>query len=176
MSSISALVGNSDLSGEARDYLEDIVRSLRSRVGTSASRAEEVREISAAAEALEATLRSSSGVYVYTFPHYFKHPWREGSDHILLKVGATTKNAWQRVREQVRQTAAPEEPLLLRVYLTNTPIDDERKFHELLDGADHERSGIKVGGVEWFSTTLEFLDVIASVLSLQVVAADSTLA
>jgi hypothetical protein len=169
---ISTLLKSRTLSTLTSIHLQNIREELQKVAGSAGAINEEVVEVTAAAEILDRALRNASGVYAYTLPHYLKYPWDESSGHTLLKVGSTTRGAWQRIVEQVRTTAIPEEPLLLRVYLTDTPEETERVFHRLLDAAGHERSGTKIAGIEWFSTTLVFLDEIAATLGLETLSAD----
>jgi hypothetical protein len=86
----------------------------------------------------------------------------------------TTKDAAQRVRQQVRGTSVPEEPLILRVYRTTAmqPREVEQKFHLLLNAAVHTRPTGNTGSREWFETSTEFLDAIAAVLGLETLQAD----
>jgi len=85
-------------------------------------------------------------------------------------VGRADRSVIRRFREQVRTTALPGDPVLLRVYRCDE--DDstrhERKFHSLLEAADHDRSKAGAGGTEWFLTSLKFLDEIATTLDLEV--------
>jgi hypothetical protein len=76
----------------------------------------------------------------------------------------------RRFREQIRTTALPEDPVLLRVYPTSETdaLEKERTFHRLLEAADHDRSSARTGGTEWFLTSLKFLDEIAVTLALEV--------
>jgi hypothetical protein len=118
------------------------------------------------------TLRGASGVYVYTYPHYWRYPYVPGSEQRLLKVGRTDRGAWTRVRDQARSTGAPETPLLLRVYVGRDSTAVEAQFHRLLDTAGHPRSEGGAAGREWFATHLAFLDEIARALELEVLAAE----
>jgi hypothetical protein len=115
----------------------------------------------------EAEAAASAGIYVYTLPHYWHYPFDLETGRTLLKVGRSDRDAIRRFREQTRTTALPEDPILLRVYLTDVdsaPV--ERQFHELLEAAGHDRSTARTGGREWFLTSLRFLDQIAIALKL----------
>ena len=117
------------------------------------------------------------GVYVYTLPHYRKHPVEKGnsedeaSTRTLYKVGRTEVDVKGRVKAQ--STGLPEPPLLLRCYI---PIGDnapsvkevEDQLHEVLEAADHRRNRKKGAGREWFLTSLIFLDTLAEALGLEV--------
>ena len=109
------------------------------------------------------------GIYVYSLPHYVRHPYDEESGRTLLKVGRADRSVIKRFREQTRTTALPEDPVLLRVYPCGEESSSvmEGKFHSLLEAADHDRSKARTGGTEWFLTSLKFLDEIATTLGLQ---------
>lgn len=112
------------------------------------------------------------GIYVYTLPHYYNHPLQASEDDVLadrtlMKVGKSDSDVIRRFREQVRNTALPEDPLLLRIYTSvDGKGDVERRFHLLLSAADHRRNKSRVAGSEWFLTSLKFLDALASDMGL----------
>jgi hypothetical protein len=68
----------------------------------------------------------------------------------------------------MRGTAAPEDPVIRRVYVcpdeSDAPAVMERKFHALLSAAGHVREYASNSGREWFLTNEEFLDAIADTL------------
>jgi hypothetical protein len=156
------------LTPSTRTELERRLRILEERASdTAARKVEEEQAIEATTQAEELAV---PGVYVYALPHYLRHPYDEDSGRTLLKVGRADRSVIRRFREQVRTTALPEDPVLLRVYRCDE--DDstrhERKFHSLLEAADHDRSKARTGGTEWFLTSLKFLDEIATTLDLEV--------
>ena len=161
---------NPDFSTTTKSYLT----SLRSEFDAHGQDAEAVeredREIEAASENLERAIEDLDGVYVYTFPTYFRTVQKIDPERILLKIGKTDRFSSTRIREQQRATNMPEDPWTLRVYRSETiPLDDlERKFHKMLDAAGHGRSNGRRAGKEWFYTNLEFLDSVAELLSLEV--------
>jgi hypothetical protein len=163
---------------EVRAYLNIVLVALDELAGDANAALREEAEIEARSAQLESEaekkLRNTAGVYVYTYPHYWKHPYVPGTERRLLKVGKTDGAAFTRIRAQARQAGAPEEPLLLRVYVAPEPGMSERSFHRLLDAAEHSRNEGATAGREWFSTTLEFCDEIAAALRLEVLAADVT--
>ena len=124
--------------------------------------------------AIEATVTAEEhgvpGVYVYSLPHYIRHPYDDESGRTLMKVGRADRSVIRRFREQTRTTALPEDPVLLRIYPcdADSSTEFERTFHRLLEAADHDRSKARTGGTEWFLTSLRFLDEIALVLHLEV--------
>lgn len=162
------------LSQATRNHLNAVVEQLLDVVADPTAQAREEAELQGKGDELEDTLVGQGGVYVYTFPHYFRFPTVEGTNRTLLKVGMTTKDASERVRQQARLTGVPEDPLLLRVYQhpTRDPRDIEKAFHLLLNAADHSRGDTKTGGKEGFETSIDFLDAIAEVLGLSVTSAE----
>jgi hypothetical protein len=75
----------------------------------------------------------------------------------------------RRFREQTRTTALPEDPVLLRIYVTEADtIEKERVFHRMLEAADHDRSQARTGGTEWFLTSVRFLDELAGILGMEI--------
>ncbi|MEX0874587.1 MAG: hypothetical protein WD646_00270 [Actinomycetota bacterium] len=124
-------------------------------------------------EAKEATQRAEAqaipGIYVYSLPHYLRHPYDEQANRTLFKVGHSNRSAIQRFRQQTRTTALPEDPVLLRIYPTtdDDAVAKESLFHGLLEAADHDRSTARTGGTEWFLTSLRFLDQIAASVGLE---------
>jgi hypothetical protein len=163
------------LSQAARNHVNQVVEQLLDVAADPTAQAREEAELQGKGDILEDTLVAQGGVYVYTFPHYFRFPTVEGTNRTLLKVGMTSKDASERVRQQARLTGVPEDPLLLRVYQhpTRDPRDIEKDFHLLLNAADHSRGDTKTGGKEWFETSIDFLDAIAEVLELTVTSAES---
>jgi hypothetical protein len=151
-----------------RDVLEERLAELERRAADPNARAVEDKQ------ARDATVRAEDnaipGIYVYTLPHYLRHPYDEDSQRTLMKVGRADSSVIRRFREQTRTTALPEDPVLLRIYPTTEveSIDKERLFHRLLEAADHDRSSARTGGTEWFLTSTKFLDEVASSFGLEV--------
>lgn len=157
---------------DVREHLTGVLAQLEDRANDPAAERRETEELQADSRQFEKTaeerLRNSAGVYVYTYPHYWTHPYEPGTERRLLKIGKIDGAAFARTRAQAVQTGAPEDPLLLRVYLTPDPSVTEQTFHRLLDAAEHQGTAV---GREWFTTTIEFCDEIARALRLQVLAA-----
>ena len=151
---------------DVKAYLLAIRAMLDAKAVDAQAVEAEDQQLQSDSATLESALRQASGVYVYTYPHYWKYPYDPDTDRRLLKVGRTTNQAWGRVLNQARQTGMPEDPLLLRVFETDDPNATERAFHMLLDAAQHHRSTGTAVGQEWFSSTLEFCDAVATVLKL----------
>jgi hypothetical protein len=156
------------LSDAARRDLQSRLALLEERASDpTARKVEDERAVEATSAAED---HGVPGIYVYALPHYVRHPYDEESGRTLLKVGRADRSVITRFRQQTRTTALPEDPVLLRVYPT---VEDdssrfERKFHALLEAADHDRSKARTGGTEWFLTSLRFLDEIATTLGLEV--------
>jgi hypothetical protein len=158
----------SALSTDARAYLQANLDELERRANDPARLDEEVQRASAQTQQAEA--RNEAGVYVYALPHYIRHPYDQASDRTLLKVGRSDSDVIVRFRSQIRTTALPEEPILLRIYRTSgaSTAPAEAAFHRLLDAADHSRTAGKSAGREWFLTHTRFLDEIARTLGLHI--------
>lgn len=163
-----SIIKTAELSDEAVRVLTINLRELERR--SEDPEARDAEERAALKSTTKVESEGTAGIYVYALPHYLRYPYDQESGHTLLKVGHSSRDVISRFRNQTRTTALPEEPILLRIY----PVGDEasnsveRKFHQLLQAADHERSAARTGGTEWFLTSLRFLDVIAETLSLPV--------
>lgn len=120
----------------------------------------------------KALQQAVAGIYVYTLPHYYAQPMERSEDALLadktlMKVGKSDSDVIRRFRQQERNTALPEDPLLLRIYTSVEGKGDvERRFHLLLSAADHRRNKSRVAGTEWFLTSLKFLDALAADMGL----------
>lgn len=159
------------ISTECKSYLENGLLEIAARSSNSVLQAQEERE--ALGQSIILEKKSTPGVYVYSLMHYLRFPYDQSSGRTLMKVGRSDRDVIKRFREQIRTTALPEEPVLLRVYkaveidMSLTVI--EKRFHTLLEAADHDRSAARTGGTEWFLTSLKFLDEIGSTLGLEVI-------
>jgi len=114
------------------------------------------------------------GVYVYTLPHFLRHPTVADSSRTYFKVGMATGEIRKRVFQQL--TGFPEEPLVLRVYQSSTitPIELEKRFHRHLRAAEHIRKSPGRSGTEWFETTVAFLDSAAELMGVTIHASQAT--
>ena len=117
-----------------------------------------------------AEAQNTPGIYVYTLPHYLKYRVDADTEKTLLKVGHSSTDAVFRANSQGRLTALPEDPVLLRIYPTESSSSPtiEKQFHEWLRMADHHGARTTRAGSEWFLTSTKFLDHIAASLNLQV--------
>jgi hypothetical protein len=156
------------LSPAARSYLETNLAELDRRADNETARLAEDQRAKEQTEAAEA--RHNSGIYVYALPHYLRYPFESATGRTLMKVGRSDSDVIQRFRNQIRTTALPEEPILLRIYRTaDAPSTQaETDFHRLLEAAQHSRSISRTAGREWFLTSTRFLDEIARVLKLSI--------
>ncbi len=146
----------------ARAWLEELESQLDAIGSDEVTLARE--EDAARHRTEEAEVSAKPGIYVYSLPHYLRHPYDPERGHTLLKVGRSRVDVFQRTAQQSRTTALPEDPLLLRVYQTS-PEDAsgiERYFHTFLEDADHLRNRSSRAGREWFLTTTKFLDRLAT--------------
>lgn len=155
-----------DLSTPLRTALVEQESLLMSRAEDRQAQTEEVAVAVEATRAAEAG--GPSGIYVYTLPHYLRHPYEPETGRTLLKVGHSSKDAHYRAASQGRLTALPEDPILLRIYPVEESAEAERDFHAWLRDADHAGSRTRRGGSEWYVTSTKFLDRIARSKDLQV--------
>ncbi|WP_186629402.1 GIY-YIG nuclease family protein [Rhodococcus sp. BP22] len=156
-----------ELSPDLRDALVEQEKQLSARAADSKAQDAEIDV--AVADSVAAEKANTSGIYVYTLPHYIKHRADEESGRTFLKVGHSARDAFYRARSQGRLTALPEDPILLRIYPADESANMERLFHSWLEDADHSRSRTTRGGSEWFLTSPKFLDRIAASLGLSVI-------
>lgn len=155
------------LSPQLRAILTEQESLLTSRADDRRAQAVEVAEAVKATEDAEAS--GKAGIYVYTLPHYLRHPVDAATGKTLLKVGHSSTDAHYRAGSQGRLTALPEDPILLRIYPVEASAVAEREFHEWLRDADHAPSRTRRGGSEWFVTSTKFLDRIAKSKGLDVI-------
>jgi hypothetical protein len=153
------------LSEHLRQALEEQEQLLNAVVNDSQAaeaEAEEAVEKSKAAEA-----ENIPGIYVYTLPHYVRHPYDPKTGRTLLKVGHSSVDALYRAASQARVTSLPEDPWLLRIYPAEASSHAEAQFHGFLRDADHDGVRGTRTGAEWFLTSLKFLDRVARTLGLE---------
>lgn len=153
------------LGSELRSDLEKQEQAL-SAVSDDPAALQRVDEAALAAS-ISAESENLPGVYVYTLPHYWRYKVDADNDRTYLKVGSSQSDVYSRVRGQ-RTTALPEDPWLLRVYVTNDAAAVEQKFHRMLDVADQHRAESRRGGREWFLTSLRILDWYAADQGLEI--------
>jgi hypothetical protein len=168
---------NPNFSGEATTYLQGLRQIAESVEKDDEAIAGEQTSLLRASEELTERVEKLGGVYVYSFPTYLKVPAKYDPERFWLKIGQTGRVVEKRVSDQLRSTAMPEDPVILRVYTdskgagSNSEVDYsalEKRFHKLLMSAGHSKTSARSGGTEWFATTLEFLDEIAETLNLEI--------
>ena len=154
------------LSDELRAALEEQERALSSVANDEQAVQKEASEAVEKSKAAED--QNIPGIYVYTLPHYVRHPFDPKTGRTLLKVGHSSVDALYRATSQSRITSLPEDPWLLRIYPADGSAEVEKKFHAFLRDFDHQ--GVKGDrtGAEWFLTSLKALDRIALTLGLRV--------
>lgn len=155
-----------ELSPELREALARQEAVVQSRADDARAFDKEVSEAVETGRKAEAV--GTPGIYVYTLPHYLKHPVDEGTGRTLLKVGHSSRDAYYRAGSQGRLTALPEDPILLRIYPAAESAGAEKEFHDWLRDADHPNGRGQRVGSEWFVTSTKFLDRIARALALEV--------
>ena len=134
--------------------------------------AEENEDLRIQQRTQSAERQAVTGIYVYTLPHYRKHPVEPALDEslahrTLMKVGMSDSDVIRRFRHQERNTSLPEDPELLRIYTGTTDmLPLEQRMHRLLRAADHRQNTGRASGTEWFLTSLKFLDAIAADMGL----------
>jgi len=163
---IRSWLANKTLSPELRTALEEQESLVRSRAEDKSAQAAETKRATEVSEAAERV--GTPGIYVYTLPHYLRHPYDPETGRTMLKVGHSAVDAVYRASSQGRFTALPEDPILLRIYPVDASADAEKKFHSWLRDADHPTNRTLRGGSEWFVTSTKFLDRVADALGLEV--------
>ena len=171
-----------NFSEEALKYLQSLKQIAESVEKNDEANVGEQTSLLKASEELTERVEKLGGVYVYTFPTYLKVPAKYDPERFWLKIGQTGRVVEKRVSDQLRSTAMPEDPVILRVYTdpkgetVGSQVDYlalEKQFHKQLMSAGHSKTSAKSGGTEWFATTLEFLDAIADILKLEIETRDA---
>ena len=115
-----------------------------------------------------------AGIYVYTYPHYYRHPvMREKDDEVddrtYLKIGMSKKDASERVMQQT--TGMPEQPMLLQIWVGGNDSDlkkIEKKIHDHLRTVGHgNHQNSRPGSKEWFLTNEQSVASTANLLRLK---------
>jgi len=165
---------NPELSFPTKEYLVNLRDELDDFASNESAQKFEDSAIEKVSNELEKAIDVQSGVYVYTFPTYFKNPVKKDPERFWLKIGRTEQVVEMRIANQTRQTAMPEDPWILRVYQSDSfsITELEQTFHKMLISAGHTRTEARHGGKEWFATNLEYLDQIAEILNLKIMKND----
>lgn len=157
-----------DWTPPAREHLETLLVGLEN-IATDTKLVERERH-DAAKRTQEAESLGLAGIYVYSLPHYLRHPFDPDSDRTLFKVGHSTIDVYSGAEGTARTMSLPEDPILLRVYVTGAKPSDqeERHFREWMEAAGHGRSRSAKGNRDWFLTTTKFLDRVALQRGLEI--------
>lgn len=163
-----------ELTSELATYLDELQTRLDERSKSGEMLVEDVNQLLEASEKLaERTEDIKDAVYVYSFPTYLHYGTIEDPDYKWFKIGSTANAVWKRVVDQSRQTSMPEDPVVVRIYYSESlsSMEIERKFHRTLERVGHERSSASRtrAGKEWFATTEDALDAIAELMQLKVI-------
>jgi T5orf172 domain len=154
-------------------YLDELQEQLAARSKSTEGAVHDVEQILESSEKLARKASEiTNAVYVYSFPTYLHYGTIEDPDYKWFKIGSTRNTVWQRIVDQSRQTSMPEDPVLIRIYHSESkPIAEiEAKFHKTLERVGHERSSASRtrAGKEWFATTEDALDAIAELMELTI--------
>lgn len=165
------------LAEDTRNYLDNLIVALELAAANPDEVAQEEREDASRSEVVAERVARGSGVYVYTYRHYQRHPYlvlpiasgTPAAELYLMKVGYTDRGS-ERVFQQ--ETSAPEPIQWLRFYEAQDgrPVPElEGRFHSALELAKHPRSHPLGRGRprEWFATDVLFLDELASLMDLR---------
>ena len=121
----------------------------------------------------QADLSGVAGIYVYTYPHYYRYPVIKGDDETddrtYLKIGMSARDASERVRQQT--TPMPEPPMLLQIWIVENDNDlkeIEKKIHDHLRTIGHGNfQNRRQGNREWFLTNEQSVASTANLLGLK---------
>lgn len=101
---------NPGFSEDAQRYLTALRATLDEHSQDSEAVEREDRQLDVASEVLERTIENLNGVYVYTFPTYFRTVQKTDPERFLYKVGKTDRYSSVRIREQQRATTCQRTP------------------------------------------------------------------
>lgn len=140
------------LSDELREWLQNIDSGLNTKENSS---------IQAARDMLGYIPDSSDqpGLYCFTYPSTMARN--------RFKIGMSEQGVKTRLIKEFsskERTIQPEDPIVLRLWKSDNPKEDEKLFHKLLE-REHVQSA--TGGHEWFDTSLNRIDLIAEALLLR---------
>lgn len=186
---MKSTIKNHEFSPRTREVLERNISELEEIASDADAFEAEQDKAEIAEHSVAERLRDRTGVYVFTYPHYLRHPTHPSRetekvpDRTLLKVGYADNGILDRVNQETSGAGVPEHRRVLRAYLMTQGANRssrnlERQFHELLDSAGHagpKRGSVEYqrGGKEWFCSNVDFLDRIAQLLNLEIVEIDS---
>ena len=142
---------NKLLSNGLRGWLQNIDSDLNTKENSS---------IQAARNMLSYIPDSSDqpGLYCFTYPSTMARN--------RFKIGMSEQGVKTRLIKEFsskERTIQPEDPIVLRLWKSDNPKEDESLLHKLLE-REHVQSA--TGGHEWFDTSLNRIDLIAEALLL----------
>lgn len=155
---------------------EETIQTLKKRIEECDRRAnnrqdleeEDAKVERATSQAVESGI---TGIYVYTYPHYYRHPVVQGKDdetddRTYLKIGMSEKDAFKRVMQQT--TGMPEPPMILQIWEVENDSDlrkVEEKVHDHLRTIGH--GGHHSKRREWFLTNEQSVASTANLIRLK---------
>lgn len=161
------------------EYLsEETIQELRRRAEecdhlATDPQALEYEDAKVEKETSQAEESGIAGIYVYTYPHYYRHPVMPETDdtdaRTYLKIGISKRDASERVMQQT--TGMPEPPMLLQIWITKNDGDlgdlkeIEKEIHNHLRTVGHGGNHSKRR--EWFLTNKQSVASTANLLRLE---------
>ena len=156
-----------DFSAETIQKLEKRIKECDRRANNPQAIEDEDTKVEK--ETSQAVESGVAGIYVYTYPQYYRHPVMPETDdndaRTYLKVGMSEKDAFKRVIQQ--QTGMPESPMILQIWKVEDDGDlreMEKKIHNHLrmigHSGPHQRK-------EWFLTNEQSIASTANLLGLK---------
>lgn len=161
--------GQGYLSKETIQTLEKRIEECDRRASNRQDLEEEDAKVER--ETSQAIESGITGIYVYTYPHYYRHPFVQGKDgetddRTYLKIGMSEKDAFKRVMQQ--KTGMPEPPMILQIWKVkdDSEIKEiEKKIHDHLRTVGHGENLSKRR--EWFLTNEQSVASTANLIGLK---------
>lgn len=160
--------GREHLSNETIQILDERAKEC-DRLATNLQALEE-EDDKVEKETNQAEKSGIAGIYVYTYPHYYRHPVVPETDdtdaRTYLKIGISKRDAPERVIQQT--TGMPEPPMLLQIWVVENDSDMrkiEEKIHDHLRTVGH--GGYHSKRKEWFLTNEQSVASTAKLLGLK---------
>ncbi len=157
------------------DFSKETIQKLEKRIKECDRRANnpqaiEDEDTKVEKETSQAVESGVAGIYVYTYPHYYRHSVVQGKDdetddRTYLKIGMSEKDAFKRVMQQT--TGMPERPRLLQIWVVENDSDlreIEKKIHDHLRTIGHSGPHQRK---EWFLTNEQSVASTANLLGLK---------
>ena len=159
---------------DAFSFSEETIQTLEERAKECDRRATDPQALEEENDEIEKetvqTLESGIvGIYVYSYPHYLRHPVKPDkddrtNDRTYLKIGMTEDDILKRVGQQ--KTGMPEPPDILQIWL----VENESEIKEVEEKIHKHLRTIGHGGQnkrrEWFLTNEQSVEATANLLGL----------